>query len=131
VIDTRSIAIGTVIGSGAALLLGWAALHSDSNSGPTAGALSDGVYMLLATTLGVFLAGGIGAGLSRGVAPVLTGTLSVAATFVLVLSPVAVLTESSDVALSERVGDAVAVFLVMFPIGIIGALVGWFAGRRS
>jgi hypothetical protein len=133
-LDLRSIILGMVAGSGLTLLLGWAGLRSDRNLGATGAALSDSIYIFLATMAGVFLAGALGAALSRGVAPVLTGILANIAAFVLVIAPVVIFAwESSDLSVASRVRDAAAVSLVMLPVGGGGAIFGWLlqSGARD
>jgi hypothetical protein len=128
VLDLRAIIAGMLAGSALTLLLGWAGIRSDRNLGATGGALSDGIYIFLATMAGVFLAGALGAALSRGVALVLDGTLATVAAFVLIIAPVVIFVwEAPDVPVASKVWDAVAVFLIMLPVGVVGAVVGWLA----
>jgi hypothetical protein len=136
-LDFPRIGIGVFVTAALAVGLGIALLrHAQStpDSGPTAGALDDGLSYFFGGGLGLALGSALCALWVRRGSPILSGLLAGVVAYVVILVPLDVLSRPNDVSLGEAVGgDAwFAIFAAAF--ALLGGALGSFivtACRRA
>ena len=123
--DTSILAMGGLLSG--ALALGTALLLKswlETDSGPTAAALSEGFSLLYGAEIGLAVGAAVVAFAARTGPRLLTGLIAGLLGYAIVLAPPLVVTAPSDVSLADAIVTAAFAAILVAPAILLGAAIG-------